>query len=48
VADLHGRDAVLIDIDARNRDLYPRRYDEVKRALYGTQPEMPGQMEMTL
>jgi hypothetical protein len=29
-----------------NRDLYPRRYDEVKRALYGTPTPMPGQMEM--
>jgi DNA modification methylase len=48
VADLHGRDAIGIDIDARNRDLYPRRYDEVKKALYGTQPEMPGQLEMML
>jgi hypothetical protein len=48
VADLHGRDAIGIDIDSRNRDLYPRRYDEVKKALYGTQPEMPGQLEMLL
>ena len=46
VADLHGRDAIGIDIDHRNHHLYPRRYDEVKKALYGTQPEMPGQMEM--
>lgn len=43
VADLHDRDAVGIDLDPRNHDIYPRRYDEVKRALFGTVPEMAGQ-----
>lgn len=46
VADLHGRDAIGIDFDQRNHDLYPRRYDEVKRALFGTIPEMPGQGDL--
>ena len=46
VADLHGRDAIGIDIDARNADLYPQRYDEVKRALYGTPAPMPGQGDL--
>ena len=44
VADLHGRDAIGIDIDQRNHDIYPVRYDEVKRALFDTMPEMPGQL----
>ena len=46
VADLHGRDATGIDFNEANRQLYPARYDEVKRALYGTQPELPGQLDM--
>lgn len=46
VADLHGRDATGIDFDQRNHDLYPARYDEVKRALFGTVPEMPGQGDL--
>jgi hypothetical protein len=33
VADLHGRDAVGIDIDERNRALYPQRHAEVFKAL---------------
>lgn len=48
VADLHGRDAIGIDIDARNHDIYPARYDEVKRALFGTVPEMVGQLGLAL
>jgi SAM-dependent methyltransferase len=43
VADLHGRDAIGIDIDERNKAIYPARYDEVKRALFGTPAPMPGQ-----
>jgi DNA methylase len=43
VADLHGRDAIGIDLDTRNRDLYPARLDECRRALFGTTPELPGQ-----
>lgn len=46
VADLHHRDATGIDFDVRNHDLYPARYDEVKRALFDTQPEMPGQLSL--
>jgi len=46
VADLHGRDATGIDFNQANRQLYPRRYDEVKRNLYGTPPELPGQLDM--
>lgn len=46
VAHLHGRDAVLIDIDERNRDMYPARLDECRKALFGTTPELPGQLDM--
>ena len=44
VADLHGRDAIGIDLDARNRDLYPRRREECARALFGMRPQMAGQL----
>lgn len=43
VAELHGRDSIGVDIDARNRELLDRRMAEVKRNLFGTAPEMPGQ-----
>lgn len=33
VADLHGRDAIGIDLDVRNRELYPARRDECARKL---------------
>ena len=46
VAALHGRDAILIDIDERNRDMYPARLDECRKALFGTAPELPGQLDM--
>ena len=46
VADLHGRDAIGVDIDSRNRDLYPARREEVARSLFGTRPELPGQLDM--
>ena len=46
VADLHGRDAVGVDIDERNRDLYPRRRDECARALFDVRPQMTGQLDM--
>jgi site-specific DNA-methyltransferase (adenine-specific) len=46
VADLHGRDAIGIDLDPRNRDLLPARMDECRRALFGTTPELPGQMSL--
>ena len=44
VADLHGRDSIGIDLDARNRDLYPRRREECARALFGMRPQMAGQL----
>ena len=43
VADLHGRDAIGIDLDERNRALYPRRRDECARALFDVRPQMVGQ-----
>lgn len=46
VADLHGRDAIGIDLDSRNRALYPRRREECARALFGTRPELAGQLGM--
>jgi hypothetical protein len=48
VAEVHGRDSIGIDLDPRNRDLLDRRMIEVKRSLFNTQPELPGQMEMAL
>ena len=46
VADLHGRDAIGVDIDQRNRDLYPARRAECAKSLFGTRPELPGQLDM--
>tara|TARA_R110000868_G_C10670254_1_gene746568 strand:- start:4 stop:615 length:612 start_codon:yes stop_codon:yes gene_type:complete len=43
VAHLHGRDAIGIDIDERNKAMYPARLDEVRRTLFGTKPEIKGQ-----
>lgn len=43
VAALHGRNAIGIDIDSRNKEMYEARYQEVKRSLFGTTPELPGQ-----
>lgn len=43
VADLRGRDATGVDLDESNRDLYDARWDECKRVLFGTAPEIPGQ-----
>ena len=34
----------LIDLDERNRDLYPRRRDECARTLFDVRPQMQGQM----
>lgn len=48
VADLHDRDAIGIDIDARNRDLLPARINECRRALFGTPIPDPAQMELAL
>jgi len=46
VAELHNRDAIGIDIDPRNRELMPRRMEEVRRNLFGTKPELPGQIDL--
>lgn len=42
-ADLSGRDGIGIDLDIRNAGLYKARYDEVKKALYGTPIPDPDQ-----
>jgi len=46
VAELHGRDSIGFDIDSRNRDLLSRRMEEVRRNLFGTKPEQPGQLDL--
>ena len=46
VADLHGRDAIGIDIDERNHALYPARLAEVCKALHGVKPQAPGQLDL--
>jgi site-specific DNA-methyltransferase (cytosine-N4-specific) len=46
VADLHGRDAIGIDLDARNKLLYPRRRDECAKALFDVRPQLPGQLDI--
>jgi len=46
VADIHGRDAIGVDIDPRNPLLYEARRAECARNLHGTAPELPGQLDM--
>jgi len=46
VASLHGRRAIGIDIDERNREMYQARRAECAKALFGTQPEIPGQADL--
>lgn len=46
VADLHGRDAIGIDFDERNREMYPAQRADITRTMFGTQLEIPGQREM--
>jgi DNA modification methylase len=46
VADLHGRDAIGIDLDPANTALHEARAAEVKRALFGVDPPMPGQLKL--
>jgi DNA modification methylase len=48
VADLHNRTGIGFDIDHKNAELVQARRQEVSRALFGTKPEVPGQMEMML
>jgi hypothetical protein len=44
VADLRGRDAIGVDLDLRNEQLYERRREECHRALFGIAPQLPGQL----
>lgn len=46
VAHLRDRDAIGFDIDERNRELYPRRLAEVRRALFQTPAPAPGQIDL--
>jgi len=46
VADLHGRNAIGIDIDARNHALYPARRAEVARNLFGSPIPDPNQLDL--
>jgi|GEM_PF-2354116 len=46
VAHLHGRNAIGIDLNPANEQLLEPRMAEVRRALFGVKPEVPGQMEM--
>lgn len=46
VADCHGRDAIGIDLDERNRVLYDARRAEVRKALFGVAPENPDQLDL--
>jgi len=46
VADIHGRDAIGIDIDARNHALYPARRAEVARNLFGSPIPDPAQLDL--
>lgn len=46
VADLHGRDAIGIDLDPANPKLYEARRAEVKKSLYGVKSEMPGTLSL--
>lgn len=46
VAELHGRHGIGFDLNPANADLVEPRRAEVKRALFGTAPELPGQLDM--
>ena len=46
VANLHGRNAIGIDVDARNRDLLAPRTAEVKRNLFGTPLPKANQLDL--
>ena len=46
VADLHNRTGLGFDIDARNAELVDARRADVARSLFGTTPEIPGQLDM--
>lgn len=45
----HNRQSIAgtgTTFDQRNRDLYPARRAECAKSLFGTQPEIPGQLDM--
>jgi len=46
VADLHGRDAIGIDIDARNQQLYEQRRAECARNLFDSPMPDPNQLDL--
>ncbi len=46
VADMHGRDAIGIDLDPTNQALHQPRYDECKRALFDVKPPIAGQGDL--
>lgn len=46
VAHLHNRTGIGFDLDPRNHNLVPARTDEVRRNLFGTKPETPGQLDL--
>ena len=46
VADLHNRTGLGFDLDSRNADLVAARTVEVRRNLFGTIPELPGQQDL--
>lgn len=43
---LRGRDAIGIDLSSIHQDLYDRRFDEVKRALFDIRPEPAAQQAL--
>ena len=46
VADVHGRDAIGIDLDERKQQLYLARLVEVQRSLLSVEPPDPNQMQL--
>ena len=46
VADLHGRDAIGIDIDARNQQLYEQRRAECARNLFDSPMPDANQLDL--
>ena len=46
VADLHNRDAVGIDLDERNHDLYQQRHTEIAKHLFNAVPPIEGQTSL--
>jgi len=46
VAEVHGRDSIGIDLDPANESLLGPRRDQVRKALLGVSPEVPGQLDL--